>query len=102
MQERVKQLEDEVRILRQELQRLSALIQTQVNAALIRRAVTDATISANGSGLATIDIDGAGTDGTQVTVYLDHAHGGEQVSSGKEIFIAWIVDRWVIFGAECE
>jgi hypothetical protein len=70
---------------------------------LIRKGKTDAAITADSSGTVSIWSGGADT-GDNVTAYLDWAHGDEDISLGKEVFIQWFADeqKWIITGAECE
>lgn len=104
MSERIKQLEQAVARLQATVERLQRQGQTQQNATIIRRGVvTGSNIAADGSGSVKIrhDPTTAGDEPT-ITAHLDWAHGDEQVSVGKQVFVAWIRDRWVIIGAECE
>lgn len=68
---------------------------------LVRQATASETISAGGSGTARLHKAGADA-GIDVTAHLDWAEGGEEVSSGKEVFVSWVGERFQITGAECE
>ena len=102
-QERIKQLEIEVAALQTQVQRLANQVQNQQNATIIRRGTADEDIAADGSGDVILEHNPASSlAGHTITAHLDWAHGDEQVSDGKQVFVAWIRDRWVIIGAECE
>ena len=66
-------------------------------------AVTDGAITAGSSGSVTVYQTGSTTSYT-ITAYLDWMHNSENISSGKQVLIAWFPTeaRWRIVGAECE
>ena len=103
MSERIKQLENVVAMLQAKLERLESRNPKQPNSVIIRRGVAQEDIAVNSGGLVKIrhDPTTAGDEPT-ITAHLDWCHGGEQVSNGKQVFVAWIRDRWVLIGAECE
>jgi hypothetical protein len=63
----------------------------------------DSEITIDSSGTVSLWTD-AGDSGDNVTAELDWMHGDENVSSGKEVLVAWFPDEslWRIVGAECE
>ena len=70
---------------------------------IVKRGKTDAGILSGNSG--TVSIYRSAIDsGDNVTAHLLWAHGGQQVSADKEVFVAWFEDenKWIIIGAECE
>lgn len=85
---------------------------TGVKWAIIRWPITDhavilgtanADILINTGGLISVYRDGADS-GADETAWLNWMHGGQQVSSGKQVKAEWIKDqrKWIITGAECE
>lgn len=75
---------------------------------IVKIGKADAAITFDSSGTVSIwKRNGSGTlvDTTEnVTAHLDWMHGDENVSSGKEVLVAWFQDEgiWRIIGAECE
>jgi len=73
---------------------------------LLRLGKPDSNVTAGGTG--TISIwsgSGTATDTTEnSTAELDWMEGGDDISSGKEVLIQWVIDegQWRITGAECE
>lgn len=67
-------------------------------------AVANAPISVDDTGEVTILELGLATAENNLTVHLDHMHGGQQVSAGKEVLVTYFrrERRWRIVGAECE
>lgn len=67
------------------------------------KAVTDGTIAAGSGGTVSV-YSGASDTGTNVIAYLNWIHGGESISGGKRVLIAWFADeaKWVIISADCE
>lgn len=70
---------------------------------VMRIGKADSTISYDNSG--TVSLWDASSDTTDnVTAHLDWMHGDANISSGKEVLIAWfpLEGLWRIIGAECE
>jgi hypothetical protein len=65
--------------------------------------VTDAQITAGGSGTVSIHFMASGTPSEyNVTGHLDWMHGSENISASKQVLLSWVDGQWLITGAECE
>ena len=64
---------------------------------------TAGNVTADSSGNVDIYVNGAATT-YQIEVELDWMHGGEGISTGKEVMCTWFADEmiWRFTGAECE
>lgn len=63
----------------------------------------DADIAIDGAGDVSVFKNGSDTN-DNITAHLNWMHGGEGISSGKQVLCRWFSDekRWVIVGADCE
>jgi len=64
---------------------------------------TDSTITAGGSGTVSIHFQTSGTASEyDVTAVLKWMHNSQDITSTKEVLLAWLEGQWVIIGAQCE
>lgn len=77
-----------------------AVVRLQAHTSYRLRGTTDGAITAGSYGTVTL----AHNSESMANVYLDWLHGGENISTGQKVFVAYFAQdaKWRIDGADCE